>query len=87
MREACTQLNNWRSKSETSKDLWMSVNVSTKQFTQTDLVSLVAGILEETNLDPNCLKLEVTESAMVENIDFAVDVMSSLKKTWLETFD
>lgn len=84
LREACTQLNNWRSKSETSKDLWMSVNVSTKQFTQTDLVSLVAGILEETNLDPNCLKLEVTESAMVENIDFAVDVMSSLKKLGLK---
>lgn len=84
LREACTQLNNWRGKNDESKNLWMSVNVSTKQFTQTDLVSLVAGILKETDLDPKCLKLEVTESAMVENIDFAVNVMESLKKLGLK---
>lgn len=84
LREACNQLRTWQKKSKESEDLWISVNVSTKQFTHTDLVLLVSEILEETGLDPNCLKLEVTESAMVDNIDYAVGVMENLKQLGLK---
>lgn len=84
LREACTQLSNWQKNNKADKDLWMSVNVSTKQFTHSDLVSLVTEIVKETNLDPKCLKLEVTESAMVDNIDYAVGVMENLKSLGLK---
>lgn len=84
LREACAQLSDWKKRNENSQNLWISVNVSTKQFTHTDLVSLVSEILEETNLDPQSLKLELTESAMVDNIDYAVGVMENLKKLGLK---
>jgi diguanylate cyclase (GGDEF)-like protein len=80
LQTACRQLNLWQKNCGFSKDLWVSVNVSTKQFMQTDLVSLVSKTLIETELSPNCLKLEVTESAMVEDIEFAVNVMQKLKQ-------
>ena len=57
LQTACRQLNLWQKDLEFSQDLWVSVNVSTKQFMQTDLVSLVSKTLIETELSPNCLKL------------------------------
>lgn len=75
---ACRQLYSWQQSGQAAKNLWVSVNVSTKQFTQTALASIVKEILDKTGLSPHCLKLEVTETAMVENIEFAVDVMQSL---------
>ena len=54
--------------------------VVSKQFMQTDLVSIVSKTLNDSGLQSHCLKLEVTESAMVEDIEFAVDVMQKLKE-------
>ena len=57
------------------------MNVSSKQFVKFDLVTLVADTLEETGLSPRCLKLEITESTMVENIDYVATLMEQLKLT------
>ncbi len=81
LRESCRQLHSWQMISDRSADLWVSVNVSSKQFVDFDLVSMVAGALEETGLDPRCLKLEITESTMVENIEYVASVMEELKRT------
>lgn len=81
LRESCRQLRSWQQISDRSADLWVSVNVSSKQFVDFDLVSLVARALEETGLEPRCLKLEITESTMVENIEYVASVMEQLKET------
>lgn len=79
LRAACQQLSAWQRANPRLRDLWISVNVTAKQFTQVDLVSLVAKILKETGLGARSLKLELTESGMAENLDHVVDVMNQLK--------
>ena len=77
--EACRQLKIWQAKPGYSTDLWVSVNVSSKQFLKPDFVRTVIETLEISGLHPASLKLEITESAMVENIDYVVSVMEELK--------
>ncbi|MGI8468161.1 MAG: putative bifunctional diguanylate cyclase/phosphodiesterase [Pyrinomonadaceae bacterium] len=84
LQTACRQLKEWQNKNSELADIWMSVNVSTKQFMEADLFSLVEKTLKETGIAPHCLKLEVTETAMVENIEFAVEAMNNLKRLGLK---
>ena len=79
LQTACRQLSEWQKSSEVSLDVWVSVNLSTKQFLEPDLVQMVSETLQKAGILPHCLKLEVTETAMVENIDFAVEIMHKLK--------
>jgi EAL domain-containing protein (putative c-di-GMP-specific phosphodiesterase class I) len=58
--------------------LMLAVNVSSRQFTQPGLVEAVEGILEETGFDPNRLRLEITESAIIENAEAAADALERL---------
>ena len=58
----------------------MAVNVSSKQFADTDLVAHVAEVLESNDLDPRTLKLEITESAVVDNPDQAAAMLGELKE-------
>lgn len=80
LRESCRQLKVWQQRSEEYAGLWVSVNVSSKQFLNTDMIWLVADALESTGLSPSSLKLEITESAMIENLDHVINVMNELKK-------
>ncbi|MGL5063589.1 MAG: EAL domain-containing protein [Microcoleus sp.] len=59
--------------------LTMSVNLSAKQLGQPNLIELIDEILVETGCDPACLKLEITESAIVENVKKANTVLAQLK--------
>jgi len=52
--------------------LSISVNLSGKQFSQPDLIECISEILKETGLDASSLKIEITESAIIENLDAAV---------------
>lgn len=79
LRESCDQLAAWQRSNDKASDLWVSVNVSAKQFMQVDVAAIVAGILEDTGLAPGSLKLELTESAMVDNIEHVAEVMTRLK--------
>lgn len=67
LREACRQLKSWQEQFPGKQRLIMSVNLSTKQFGQSDLIEQVAQILQETQLNSYSLKLEITESVLVEN--------------------
>jgi EAL domain-containing protein (putative c-di-GMP-specific phosphodiesterase class I) len=62
----------------------ISVNLSCKQFLQPDLVEQVAGALRETQLNPSCLKLEITESHLMENTEAAVATMNRLRALGIE---
>src|SRR5258706_10263904 len=57
----------------------MSVNLSGKQVAQPDLVENIRDILEETRVDAKHLKLEITESAVMENADMAARLLKRLK--------
>lgn len=83
LREACRQLVEWQARfqriSQTPK-LKMSVNLSGKQFLQPQLVEQIEAVLEETGLDPACLKLEITESVLVEDTQTAIKTLLDLKQ-------
>jgi len=79
LREACRELRVLQDKHPSATPLKMSVNISTKQFNQHDLVDRVAGILKDTGVPPSSLALEITEGMIMENVDAAVVVMDQLR--------
>ena len=78
LREACRQLRRWQIQFPAQK-LTVSVNLSVKQFQHPDLVTQVAQILQETNLSPRSLKLEITESVLMEDTQSATVTFLELK--------
>lgn len=78
LREACRQVKVWQA--EFNPNLSVSVNLSGKHFAQTNLISLVKRILVETNFNPAQLKLEITESAVMEDAEKAISILTELKK-------
>jgi len=75
---ACDQLEAWKGKAETSK-LSIAVNISAKQFYQTNFVDGVRNLMEQYAIEPLQLKLELTESMVLDNIHLAVEKMLELK--------
>ncbi|MBE9180341.1 EAL domain-containing protein [Oculatella sp. LEGE 06141] len=79
LEQACQQLHRWQQQFPAHSPLTMSVNLSPLQLLQPDLVSQVRQILQDTNIAPNSLKLEITESALIQNYEMAIGVLSELK--------
>lgn len=77
LRTACQQIKEWHESG--LPHLRMSVNLSTRQFYQQDLPEVVAGILQETGLNPEVLELEITES-MTMDVTHARELLWELKK-------
>jgi diguanylate cyclase (GGDEF)-like protein/PAS domain S-box-containing protein len=75
---ACTQLKAWADQPGLA-NLTLAVNVSARQFRQNDFVTQVTEVLERTGANPQRLKLELTESLLVDNIDDIVGKMTALK--------
>lgn len=78
LNEACRQMHVWQQQFPTLP-LTLSVNVSAKQFTQSDFTQQIVQILDETKLDARSLKLELTESVLMDNAEFVTDVLWQLK--------
>jgi len=79
LKRACHQLAKWQWVSPAHRQLFMSVNLSGKQVAEPDLVGQIQQILEETHLDPRHLKLEITESVVMENAELAAQFFKRLK--------
>ena len=62
----------------------MAVNISGKQLLHTNLVEQIEQMLLETGLNPNCLKLEITESLLMENFDRAIFILKQLSQLGIE---
>lgn len=78
--EACRQLHIWDEEfGPRVCALTMSVNLSCKQFVQHTLVDMIARSLSANNIKPSRLKLEITESAIVQDPDSAVEKLRRLK--------
>jgi diguanylate cyclase (GGDEF)-like protein len=78
LNKACAQLKAWQKNFVTSQ-LVLAVNVSAKQFRQADFVTQVQSIVQRHAINPNLLKLEITESMLVKNIEDTIATMIALK--------
>ncbi|MDJ0724988.1 MAG: EAL domain-containing protein [Prochloraceae cyanobacterium] len=78
LRQVCTQMTKWQTKYPRSK-VFASVNISELQFAQVDFHNYLAKIVRETGVQPNRLQLEITETAIIEDIDRATFVLQQLK--------
>jgi diguanylate cyclase (GGDEF)-like protein len=76
---ACRQLALWASRPEIP-DLTIAVNVSARQIRQPDFVEVVRAILQRTGANPQRLKLELTESLLLENVEDIIEKMTALKE-------
>ncbi len=74
---ACAQIKEWH-QNPLTRDLTLSINVSAKQFRQTDFVAQVRAAIERHSIDPMQLKLELTESLLLENIEETIVSMTAL---------
>ena len=79
LEEACRQVGDWRRAHPELARLVVSVNLSPRQFRQSDLDQMVADALERSGLDPASLSLEVTEGVMVEDVEAATSTLKRLK--------
>ncbi len=79
LREACRQMKEWQKLFPKEPPLTVSVNLSSRQFSQQSLIGQIRQILNETQLDAHYLKLEITESAIMENTESAMDMLLQLK--------
>ena len=77
--EACRQMYAWLVAFPQLSSLTMAVNLSARQFLQPDLVEQINQILRETGLKPSSLKLEITESVVMENFPEAIAMLEQLK--------
>ncbi len=79
LRECCGSMRRWLDGHPGAAGMSMSANISAKQLMQGDLASRVGRVLDETGLDPRHLKLEITESVLMENAELAVDLLKRLR--------
>jgi diguanylate cyclase (GGDEF)-like protein len=82
--EACRQMSRWQQLSPTDEPLAISVNLSGKQFMQPDLLAQIKAVLRETGLDPRSLKLEITESVVMDNVETATRTLEQLRALGVE---
>lgn len=78
LQTACAQLKEWQNDALT-RDLTLAVNVSAKQFRQADFVAQAQRMLLESGAKPSHLKLEFTESTVLENVEDTISKMRELK--------
>jgi len=78
-REACRQLKAWQEMFVMEPPLIVSVNLSGRQFAQADLIEQMEKILEETGLDGRTLKLEITESIAMTDVEATIDLLLRFK--------
>ena len=75
--EAISQIKQWE-KDEEKKDWRVSINISPKQFERNNFVDLLASLIKEHNINPNKLRLELTENLLITNIDETLEKIKEL---------
>jgi EAL domain-containing protein (putative c-di-GMP-specific phosphodiesterase class I) len=84
LRQACQQLRLWQQQGIADNALTVSVNLSVRQFAREDLIEQIDAVLKETQLAPQHLKLEITESAIMDNSNSAAIVLEQLQKRHIQ---
>jgi EAL domain-containing protein (putative c-di-GMP-specific phosphodiesterase class I) len=89
LRAACRQARAWNAARASDNAVMVSVNLSARQFREPTLVADVAGVLAETGLAPELLRLEITESAAMDDADATITTLHALRAlgVWLSIDD
>jgi diguanylate cyclase len=82
LRQACQQLHDWHQRGW--PQLTMGVNLSVRQFASPTLLADIDQVLAETGVNPAYLKLEITESAIMQNADTAIALMEQLRSRHIQ---
>jgi diguanylate cyclase (GGDEF)-like protein len=80
LRQACHQVSEWKKQGWVSDEFSLSVNLSPYQVAQSNLVEQILHILQETQFPSRCLKLEITESALMDNPVLAAGIFTELRQ-------
>ena len=82
--QACQQAAQWRRQFPHYASLSMSINLSSRQFAQPNLVNLLDQALKQAELEAGAIKIEITESMVMGNVEAAIDLMLQLKSLGLK---
>lgn len=83
LQQACEQIKQWSSHPKLSR-IQLSVNISAKQFLYINFIKELREILHHTGISPDLLKLELTETAVIDNIEDVISKMQILKKMGIQ---
>jgi len=83
LEEACAQLKAWQQQAYT-RDLILSVNVSIKQFQQPEFAAQVQAAMQRHAINPGLLKMEITESILLDNVENIITTMNVLNKVGVQ---
>lgn len=84
IQEACRKLQQWQVEYPNYADLKININLSSQQLCEQQLAANILAILAQFSLSPSCLKIEITESTLIENVDVARAILLALKKSGIE---
>jgi len=79
LHEACRQMQAWREAIPATQSLKLSVNMSSKQFSQQGLIDKFKDILRETGFSPHCLTIEITEGVLIQHSDSIIEILQALQ--------
>jgi EAL domain-containing protein (putative c-di-GMP-specific phosphodiesterase class I) len=79
LKEACVQVRRWQDRYPSTSPLRANVNLSARQFHQPDLARDISEILQETELEPQNLELEITETVVMEDARATLAILQTLK--------
>ncbi len=84
LHSACSQVASWQRQWPNRRPLSVAVNLSGKHFAHPNLVDQISDVLMTTGIDPGSLKLELTESAVMDNAESAIAMLKQIKETGVQ---
>lgn len=79
LEQSCQQLKAWQDTIPGAHNLFVSVNMSSRQFAQKDVLDRITDILETTQLAPQFLKIEMTESVLIDHADSIIEILTAIR--------
>ena len=85
LEESARQIQRWKDNPKIDPSVFISVNLSAKQFMKVDFAADVERIIKATGIDPGCIKLEITESMVMNKVESTITTLTQLREIGVET--
>ncbi|MEO5580865.1 MAG: EAL domain-containing protein [Gemmatimonadaceae bacterium] len=86
LNEACRQLMVWQTLHPRDEPLTIGINLSARQFSQSDLIDQISRAIADTGIAPHSLRLEITESAIIDKGNHATTVLSQIRQLGAQVY-
>jgi diguanylate cyclase (GGDEF)-like protein len=86
LNEACRQLREWQEAHPRDDPLTIGVNLSVRQFSQPNLVDQLSAAIRDSGIDADCLRLEITEAALIDKGDGALQLLAQIKQLGAQVY-